>query len=123
LPQHQTFPKSEHLRYGYQFRRVYDNGCKFVGRLLVLYALNPEPGPSPAKALRAVGFVSSRRVGGAVVRNRARRLLRETYRRYRQRLPSDVQMVLVARPAIADKKQAEVEAELQTLWKRAGLLP
>lgn len=90
---------------------------------MVLYALGPDPDPTPAKALRAVGIVSSRRVGGAVVRNRARRLLRESYRRCRHQLPSDVQMVLVARPAIAGRKQPEVEAELQLLWKQAGLLP
>jgi ribonuclease P protein component len=123
LPRNQTFPKSEHLRYGHQFRLVYDQGRKIVGRMMVLYALVPDPADTESVVAtgRTVGFVTSRRVGGAVGRNRARRLMRESYRRQRHRLPSRVAMVLVARPAIEGRKQPEVETELLELWQRAGL--
>jgi len=51
------------------FRKVFDEGRKFVGRTCVLYLL---PAEDDAKAV-----VASRKVGGAVKRNRAKRLLRD----------------------------------------------
>ena len=51
-----------------------------------------EPGP------RAVGFAVGRRLGGSVVRNRARRRLREAYRRQRSLVPSDgIHLCFIAR--------------------------
>jgi ribonuclease P protein component len=90
---------------------------------MVLYAMKIDLGASQSapSTARAVGFVTSRRVGGAVVRNRARRLMRESYRHQRHRLPERIEMVLVARPSIVGRNQIEVEAELVSLWQRAGL--
>ena len=61
------------LRGKSEFSKVYGSGYKRVGRLLVLYML-------PA-AEHAKGVVASRKVGGAVQRNRAKRLLREALNR------------------------------------------
>jgi len=55
-----------------EFHRVYEKGVKRVGRLLVVYLL---PADDMARAV-----VASRKVGGAVQRNRAKRLLREAIR-------------------------------------------
>ncbi|MEZ4461780.1 MAG: ribonuclease P protein component [bacterium] len=55
-----------------EFQRVYEEGVKRVGRLLVVYLL---PADDTARAV-----VASRKVGGAVQRNRAKRLLREAHR-------------------------------------------
>ncbi len=61
------------LRNKSEFARVYAEGVKRVGRLLVLYTLAAEDD--------AQAVVASRKVGNAVLRNRAKRLLREALRK------------------------------------------
>jgi len=58
-----------------------------------------------------VGFVASRKVGGAVARNRAKRLLREVFRKRGPAPGVSLDMVLVARGAILDADYSEVEAQ------------
>jgi ribonuclease P protein component len=58
-----------------------------------------------------VGFVASRKVGGAVARNRAKRLLREVFRKRGPAAGVSLDMVLVARAAILDADYSEVEAQ------------
>ena len=116
-----TFPKSERLQYGHQFRQVYERGRKVEGRLLALYLLD-EPATKPAPSGRAVGVVTGRKLGGAVQRNRARRLLREAYRLNKHKLKPNIQIVMVARYGIRGKRLPDVEAELLGLFGAAGVL-
>ena len=109
-----TFSKRDRLQHGHEFRLVYEQGHKTVGKLAVVYVR--------AAAARAVGIVTSRAVGGAVARNRARRLLREAYRAHKQELKNNVHIVIVARTAIRGKAQRDVEAELLGLWRAAGVM-
>ena len=99
------------------FREAYAQGRRQVGRCMVMW-LRTGPGAS----LR-VGVVSSRKVGNAVERNRARRLLREVFRRHRFQFAGDVDIVLVARRALLDARWAAIEREFDDLARRAGLLP
>lgn len=75
----------------------------------------------PAGAQARLGVVTSKKIGGAVVRSRARRLLRESFRLHQHDLAQPVEMVLVARNSIVGKKFAEVEKDYLTALKRAGL--
>jgi len=111
-----TFPKHERLQRGFQFRRVYEHGRKVEGKLAVVYVLEAAPED------RAVGVVTSRRIGGAVVRNRARRLLRETYRLNKSKLKPNLQIVMVARSVIKGKRYREVEANVLSLLAAADAL-
>jgi ribonuclease P protein component len=119
-----TFPKSERLQRGHQFRHAYEHGRKVVGPLFVLYAVDSPPGQprTETRASRAVGVVTSRKIGGAVARNRARRLLREAYRLNKQKLKTNLQIVMIARSAINGKRRQDVEAELLRLFRAAGIL-
>jgi ribonuclease P protein component len=112
----QTFPKEERLRYGYQFRRLYEHGRRVQGQLAVVFVDVPPAGTTG----RTLGVVTSRRVGNAVVRNRARRLMREVYRLHRDRLKANIQIVIVARAAINGRPYREVETALLDQFRAAG---
>ena len=68
------------------------------------------------------GFVTSKRVGGAVVRNRVRRRLREIVRKHQHDVRTGVWIVLIARPAAANATQRALEDEWLRLAKRALIL-
>jgi len=68
-----------------------------------------------------LGVVTSRKIGGAVERSRARRLLRESFRLHQHEFARPVELVLVARNSIAGKRFADVEKDFLAALKRAGL--
>jgi ribonuclease P protein component len=68
-----------------------------------------------------VGVTASRRVGGAVARNRAKRLLREAARHLYAHLSEGWDIMLIARTHILDLKEPQVEEALASLLHRAGL--
>ena len=71
-----------------------------------------------------MAFAVSRQAGGAVHRNRARRRMREAYRRQPRRVPEGIALVFVARPRalVAGFQEivGEMRSVLATLWRPAG---
>lgn len=107
--------RSERLRRRSEFQRVYSEGRSYAGSLLVLFVL------TTPHLERKAGFVAGRRVGNAVSRNRAKRLMREAYRHAKHRVPGhDVHLVLVARHGCAESGAQAVAEDLAALLTRAG---
>lgn len=111
----QGLGRDRRLRSSRLFAETYAQGRRWTGRYMVLWRRD-----APDGALR-LGTVSSRKVGQATRRNRARRLLREAWRRNRHAFSGMCDVVLVARHALPDAAFGAVEEELLELARRAGL--
>jgi ribonuclease P protein component len=111
------FPKARRLTRPAEFLRVKNEGAVQRGRLLLVGSLDV---PNE-KAFRA-GFVTSKRVGSAVVRNRVRRRLREIVRQNQQAIRPGVWLVIIARPPAAEASHRALEDEWLRLAKRALIL-
>lgn len=98
------------------FAETYDQGRRWVGRYMVLWLRQGE-----GAALR-LGVVSGRKVGNAVLRVRARRRLREIYRRQRARLSGAVDVILVARAGLPAARWDDAVRDFEQLAERSGLL-
>jgi ribonuclease P protein component len=86
------FRPHEHLRKPEEFQAVYDRRRSSADGTLIVYA--KENGLPHSR----LGLSVSKKFGGAVVRNRIRRLMREAYRLTKDEMPSGYDLVLIPRP-------------------------
>ncbi len=113
-------PQQSRMRRPEDFRRVLRTGRRAGGSvvaghlLLAAGSAGEVRSGDPAK----VGFVVSRAVGSAVVRNRVKRRLRELMRRRLASLPGGCMLVLRAHPAAAGARQADLAADLDLVIGR-----
>lgn len=112
-----TLGRTERLKKGRDFLRLKQTGRRTVSGCLIANWQELPPG-----TIARVGVVVSRKVGSAVHRSRARRLLREAFRLHRAELTRPLDLVLVARPSIARKALGDVERDFSTALRRVGLL-
>lgn len=105
------------IKQGRDFLRVRQGGERAVKGCLIANWLR-----LPAEAQSRLGVVVSKKVGNSVMRSRVKRLLRESYRQHQHELSQPVDLVLVARPSIAEKDFGSVERDLIATLRQAGLL-
>ena len=110
------FPRASRVKLQGDFARAKAQGLRLVCGCLIANVL-PRP---PGHASR-LGVVTSKKIGNAVVRSRARRLMREGFRLHQRTLARPVDLVLVARPSIVGKKLADVENDLMRVLRQARL--
>ena len=94
---------------------------RLQGRRLALGCLIANWHPLPDGSTPKLGVVTSKKIGNAVERSRARRLLRETFRLHQHDFNRPVDLVLVARPSIARRAFAEVETDFLKMARQSRL--
>jgi ribonuclease P protein component len=124
--------RSQRIRKRADFVRIQDGGTRVSTRhfLLLLSAQLPgRPGapavhpatgagsatgaaPATGKGPARLGVVASRKVGGSVERNRAKRLVREAFRKHQDLFPPNIDVVIIVRQGAHELACADVEAEL-----------
>ena len=113
----QTFGRKQRLLRTAQFDETYAQNRRWHGRYMVFFLRS-----APDASLR-LGVVASKKVGNAVERARAKRRLREAFRRHRAGFTTAAEdVVLVAKRSILTAPWAELVAELLQLAARAGLV-
>jgi ribonuclease P protein component len=116
-PKRLRLGRASRLAQSRDFARVRQRGERLVlGCLVANWSRLPEG------AVPRLGVVTSRKIGDAVIRSRARRLLRETFRLHQHEFVQPVELVLVARNSITGKDFAGVEKDFLNALRRASLL-
>jgi ribonuclease P protein component len=116
-PEH--FPKSRRVRRRGEFQRVFDLSIRVKGRYFIVLVAPNEAGTT------RLGIVASRKLGNAVQRNRAKRLIRQIFRQTRG-LPAapPVDVVVIPRRELFDAAYSSLESDFRGTLKRcAARLP
>lgn len=106
LTQGERLTRDDRLHSRGEFDAVYSRGVRIPGRCFILFILPNARGRS------RLGVTLSRKVGDAVVRNRARRRIREIFRRRRSLMGSSIDIVVHGRQEIAGQPQSVLERQL-----------
>ena len=101
------------LRENHLFRRLYHRGKSYVRPCFVVYLLR-----AGKRKKNRLGITATKKVGGAVSRNRARRVILEAYRLSEDKIPGGLDIVIVARTRAATVKMQVVRADLLALFEK-----
>ena len=116
-PQRLGFGREMRIKQGRDFAALRQQGQRLVNGCLVA---NWRRAPSGAGS--RLGVITSGKIGNAVARSRARRLLREAFRLHQHELAAAVELVLVARQSLVGKGFGEVERDFVNTLRKARLL-
>ena len=104
------FRPSEHIRRRAEFQRVYDRGVRIRGRFSTTFVLPNQCG------VGRLGIAATKKLGGSVLRNRAKRLIREVFRR--NKIASGFDVVVVPTRDLLGASLTVLETEYRGLVER-----
>ena len=119
MPTSSPFPRDRRVRRRAEFQKVFEAGRRIQGKYFTLLMA-----PNKAAGTR-LGIVASRKLGGSVMRNRAKRLIREVFRQSHP-LPGrqDVDVVVIPRRELFDAAYSSLETDFRDTYRRcAARLP
>lgn len=102
-----SFTRCERIRRKSDFERVYDQGKKAVSSSFILYHYIDS-----TRQYRRLGITVSKKVGNAVTRNRCKRIIREIFRKNKEKFPQGADVVVIVRREMASKRYSDVREEL-----------
>lgn len=108
--------KGQTLKENKDFRRLYYRGKSSASPVLVTYAMKNRKGKN------CYGITTSKKIGGAVDRNRARRVIREAFRNIEPSINGSWDFVFVARSKTTRVKMQEVENAMLNHFKTLGIV-
>ena len=111
-----TFTRKERIKKGKEFKDVYTGGRKKVGSFFVLYW------KKNGLSYHRLGVSVSKKIGGAVVRSRIKRIFRETFRQIKPKVGDGVDCVLVARRRMRTISAGVFSKEYYRLLQTEGLI-
>jgi ribonuclease P protein component len=107
------FDKSRRVRRRGEFQQVFDRGVRAHGRFMTVL-MAPTPG-----AHCRLGIVASKKLGGAVVRNRAKRLIREVFRNNPLNVVPAVDILVIPRRELLTANYPEIADDFKSVCRRA----
>jgi ribonuclease P protein component len=110
-----AFPATLRIRRRPEFLQVYEHGVRIRARLMTVMALRNSLGYS------RLGIAATRKLGGSVVRNRAKRLVRALFSN--ADVPKGLDIVVIPRPDMLDADFRTLESEFRYALRRAGRPP
>jgi ribonuclease P protein component len=117
LPCDQRLRRRERITEEYEYKTVIHKGRLIRTKTFKAYFLSGE------ELERKAGFIAGKGVGGACERNRAKRLLRESYRGLKPQLPlRGFEVVFVARRGTAEADKGQIETEMKGMFEQWGVL-
>ena len=104
------FRPEERIRRRAEFKQVYERGVRIHSRFSTVFILPNE------RAVGRLGIAATRKLGGAVQRNRAKRLIREVFRR--NKIAAGFDVVIIPKRDLLDASLSTIEADYRTLLER-----
>ena len=105
------FSRAERVRRRVDYQRIYDKGVRIHGPYFTLFAL------ANASPVGRLGIAATRKLGGAVVRNRAKRLIREVFRR--NKVAPGFDLVIVPKRELIQTSLSTLETEFRHAFERS----
>jgi len=104
------FRPHEHIRRRAEFQEVYERGVRVNGRFATVFVL------ANNRAVGRLGIAATKKLGGSVQRNRAKRLIREVFRR--NKIANGFDVVVIPKRDLLDASLSTLETDYRTLLER-----